>query len=177
MNPKLRSSEPVSQVTSTPEGSARISSFRTEAAVAPLTSRLKDKDVRCRQTAVTALGQIGPAAKRAVPDLIALLKDEAVRETAAIALGSIGKEAVPELVTALAMMKSVRGRLIMILGGIGPDAQEAVGALKDIAENENWAQTMTPNGNWIDAAEWSAQRRRYTGKGDISQCGRRDPMR
>jgi HEAT repeat protein len=52
------------------------------------------------------LGQIGPAAKEAVPALIAVLKDEdsELRASAATALGGIGpaaKEAVPALSVAL----------------------------------------------------------------------------
>ncbi len=55
-----------------------------------------------RRIAAFALGKIGPAAKEAVPALIAALKDEDkdVRVYAASALGHIGpaaKEAVPAL--------------------------------------------------------------------------------
>jgi hypothetical protein len=38
---------------------------------------------------------------------------------------------------------------------------------KDIAENEAWTRSLTPNATWVDASEWSAQARRYKGKGEI----------
>lgn len=38
---------------------------------------------------------------------------------------------------------------------------------KDIAENEGWTLSATPNAKWLDASEWSAQRRRFTGKGEV----------
>jgi hypothetical protein len=55
---------------------------------------IKDKEEDVRGAAATALGQIGPDAKRAVPDLIALLKDERkpVRTQAIRALEKIDPE-------------------------------------------------------------------------------------
>jgi HEAT repeat protein len=55
-----------------------------------------------RVGAARALGEVGPAAKEAVPALIAALKgmDDGVRESAASALGRIGpaaREAIPAL--------------------------------------------------------------------------------
>ncbi|MGE0751881.1 MAG: strawberry notch-like NTP hydrolase domain-containing protein [Variibacter sp.] len=38
---------------------------------------------------------------------------------------------------------------------------------KDIAENEAWARTSTPNARWLDADEWSAQRQRIAKRGDV----------
>jgi hypothetical protein len=38
---------------------------------------------------------------------------------------------------------------------------------KDIAENENWAQSQPPAGRTLDAAEWSAQGRRLVKRGDV----------
>ncbi len=64
-----------------------------------LIAALKDEDKEVRGRAANALGQIGPAAKEAVPALIAALKDEdrLVRLHAAWALGQIGPAAIPAL--------------------------------------------------------------------------------
>ena len=58
---------------------------------------LKEKDERMRYLAAFALGKIGPAAKEAVPALIAALKDKVsnVRSFAARALSKIGPATVP----------------------------------------------------------------------------------
>src|SRR5215813_1203778 len=85
---------------------------------------LKDQDVTVRLAAARALGNIGPEAKEAVPDLIAALKDQdaLVRGYAAGALGNIGpgaKEAVPDLRAALKDQDSfVRGSAAYALGQI-----------------------------------------------------------
>ncbi len=76
-----------------------------------------------RERAALALGLIGPAAKEAVPALIATLRDEdgLVRGYAAYALGEIGpaaNEAVPALEAAArdgvdgaeSALKEIRGR-------------------------------------------------------------------
>ncbi len=71
--------------------------------VSALIHKLKDKDTDVRWRAAYALGRIGPAAKEAVPVLIATLKDKEVRTNAVFALGEIGpaaKEAVPALESA-----------------------------------------------------------------------------
>src|SRR5262249_29905417 len=69
-------------------------------------SRLKDGKPNVRVRAAKALGEIGPAAAPAIPDLAELLRDEdvSVRLAAVTALGEIGpaaKEAVPILIEAL----------------------------------------------------------------------------
>jgi HEAT repeat protein len=80
-----------------------------------------------RQDVATVLGNIGPRAAPAVPQLAELLKKgqgEAVREAAALALGKIGKKAkpaVPELVAILQSecKGSLAARVARALGAIG----------------------------------------------------------
>src|SRR5205085_4604058 len=79
-----------------------------------------------RQAAATALGQIGPAAREAVPALTPLLRDPDgdVRSAAFQALGRIGPAAaaaVPALVEALAD-PARRGPAAEALAAIGPAA-------------------------------------------------------
>ena len=67
---------------------------------------LKHKEADVREEAAHQLGEMGPAAKKAVPSLIKLLKDEDcwLPGTAAVALGKIGpsaKKALPQLVVML----------------------------------------------------------------------------
>lgn len=64
-------------------------------AVKPLADMVKDKnkDVLARKKGLTSLAEIGPAARDAVPVLVALLKDMPVRLEAALALGAIGPDA------------------------------------------------------------------------------------
>ena len=63
--------------------------------VSQLTEALKDKDRSTRMRAAEALGQIGPAAKDAVPALIEASKheDSDTRSAAAEALGNIRRDA------------------------------------------------------------------------------------
>jgi HEAT repeat protein len=69
-----------------------------------LRKALKHQDGNVRSGAASVLGEIGPAAKDAVPDLIEALKDRDMRPIAVGALGRIGpaaKDAVPALIEAL----------------------------------------------------------------------------
>src|SRR5262249_38442003 len=79
-----------------------------EPAVAALVQTLKKGTAESRVGATTALQRMGPAAKPAVPQLIALLADgktaPEVRRGAATTLGTVGREAkdgVPVLLDAL----------------------------------------------------------------------------
>jgi HEAT repeat protein len=83
-----------------------LGNIASDKAVPILIEALKDKTKSgrsfVREASATALGQIGPKAKAAVPDLISTLEDPepSIRRAAAIALGNIGsdaKEAVPIL--------------------------------------------------------------------------------
>jgi HEAT repeat protein len=95
------------------------------ATAVPALERLLDKP-EYRDLAVTVLGEIGPAAKTAVPALVALLKseDEKLRRESFIALATIGPAAtfaVPELLKILRDPDAglSRGGAAYVLGHIG----------------------------------------------------------
>ena len=70
-----------------------------DAAIEPLIDGLKDSDADVNKFAAEALGQLGDA--RAVPLLIALLKDGDVRKAAAEVIAEFGATAVEPLISAL----------------------------------------------------------------------------
>ena len=85
-----------------------------------------------RSRAATALGQIGPEAKAAVPALAQVLKDDdsSIRTAAARALGNIGTAAVPALLKALQNDDArVRAASVTGLGQISPNAVSALGEI------------------------------------------------
>jgi HEAT repeat protein len=97
-----------------------------------------------RETAATALGTIGYAARDAIPDLMIALedKDEFVRANAATTIGNIDPtdmRAVPVLIKA---MKDENGRVrvaaAQTLVKVGPVNKEVVLAFIEAA-NDNWA--------------------------------------
>jgi HEAT repeat protein len=96
-----------------------------------------------RATAATALGQIGPDARAAVPVLNDLLKDtdSSVVKAAADSLGRIGPDArgaVPALIEAMQDRDvEVRRQVVVALGRIGPGAVAAVPALTDALQNKS----------------------------------------
>ncbi len=102
------------------------------ATIPDLIGQLSNNDFHVRQRAAKQLGNLGLAARDAVPGLAKLLHDvyPDVRNSAAKALGQIGTPAVPELVKALKYRDAgVRTRAAMALGQAGPDVKEAVPAL------------------------------------------------
>jgi hypothetical protein len=85
----------------------------------------KDSDAVVRRSAALALGQMGAAAKEAVPPLVASLKSDAVvRRSAALALGQMGaaaKEAVPALVALLVALFDEDSDIVIDTGsGVAP---------------------------------------------------------
>jgi serine/threonine protein kinase/HEAT repeat protein len=107
-----------------------------DAAAAGLRDLLQDPNARTRERAATVLGDLGPAAAAAVPDLAALLGDreDRVRASAAQALAKFGvaaKPAQPLLLQALADPDaSVRQAAAAALDRLGPPAKEDVPALR-----------------------------------------------
>lgn len=107
--------------------------------------RLSDKDPAVRRGAAEALGQAGPAAQQAIPELQAALTDEdgGVRRAAADALDRIGPDAVaavPALIDALKDKDpEVRSQAALALSDIVPDhervAPPLILALKDPDRN------------------------------------------
>ncbi|MEO2025979.1 MAG: HEAT repeat domain-containing protein [Fuerstiella sp.] len=102
----------------------------------PALIRLLDKP-HYRDLAVTVLGEIGPAAKTAVPALVALLKsdNEQLRRESFIALATIGPEATAAVPALLKILRdpeagSSRGGAAYVLGHIGE--QTSIPVLKKI---------------------------------------------
>ena len=113
-------------------------------AVSALISALQDERGNVRASAAYALGEMGPVAAEAVDALIALLMDESeeVRRHATSALGMIK---VPTSKTIPALVKVLRNPedtdlaffAAQALTRIGPDATEAVPALRDALMSES----------------------------------------
>ena len=113
-------------------------------AVSLLISALQDERENVRASAAYALGEMGPIAAEAVDALIALLMDESeeVRRHATSALGMIK---VPPSKTVPALVKVLRNPedtdlaffAAQALTRIGPDATEAVPALRDALMSES----------------------------------------
>lgn len=113
-----------------------------ESAVGQLVEALQKAELRAVAAAV--LGHIGPDAKTAVPTLLELLKiekDPTNRRELLLALSSIApttKEAVPLAIDSLADPEErVVLAACLLLGKIGPDAKEAVPALKKLLDSKD----------------------------------------
>jgi HEAT repeat protein len=106
-----------------------------EAAVPGLIEVLKEGNAEVQGNVMTALGQIGPAAKAAVPHLAEGLTEssnDVLAAQAATALGRIGAASVPELVKVL--NKGAKGRAVLAaraIAQIGPAAKDAEPGLVD----------------------------------------------
>src|SRR5579885_3215278 len=103
--------------------------------VSDLTGQLSSSDCRVRQRSARQLGDLGLAARQAVPDLAKALHDTSpkVGSTAARALASIGVPAVPALIEALKDQRTKNhAQIANALAWIGPPAKEAVPVLTDL---------------------------------------------
>jgi hypothetical protein len=110
------------------------------AAAAPaLGQALADSNPRVRSLAAVALEAMGPAAVPALPELVRALNDpvDYVRVPAADALGAMGPAA-RAAVSPLAVRLRARDEQVMVLrsvaaalGNIGPDARDALPALRE----------------------------------------------
>jgi HEAT repeat protein len=99
---------------------------------------LNDKDIIIRSHAVESLGEMGPEAKSAVPQLILCLKDQKaeVRKKAALALAGIGKPALPALIESLQNEDvRIRKNAAFCLGEMGEQAKGALQALKKLLKD------------------------------------------
>lgn len=113
-----------------------------EAAVPPLIEALHDRELKVRIAAAHILGEIGPAAKDAVPSLTAALKDRSgipggasMVDVAAEALGKIGPaaaDAAPALLVAAAGWSSqARNALVKLGPGALPVLISGLDSLND----------------------------------------------
>ncbi len=102
----------------------------------------QEGDSEIRWNAANTLGKMGPAAKKAVPKLVAAMKDPEplVREHAAEALGEIGpdaKDAIPALTQALKDSDArVRRDAVRSLGQMGPLAKSAVESIRPLLKDK-----------------------------------------
>jgi HEAT repeat protein len=110
-------------------------------AVLALVRVLHDPEANVSHAAAYALGQIGPAARGAVPALLAYAPNMGFFDSAYFAkavLSPIGAAAVPALRTALDDPDvKIRVRAAQALGPIGPAAKEAVPGLIALLSEEN----------------------------------------
>lgn len=107
-------------------------------AIEQLVNAAKSTDPALRWHAISALGDVGPAAKSAAPVLIACLSDQdtQVKLSAERSLVKIGKGAVPTLVESL-KNESLHSAVASIIGEIGPDAKAAVPALAGMLRSKD----------------------------------------
>jgi HEAT repeat protein/WD40 repeat protein len=131
--------------------SVRIEAYHALACVSPseaknsvafLVDALKDpKNFQYQRMIISALGEIGPEAKTAVPLLVNMLKDEFHKFQVVEALAGIGPGAEPAVPLLIEDLKSelqpVRFRAAVALGRIGPGAKSAEKALKAALADEN----------------------------------------
>jgi HEAT repeat protein len=122
-----------------------------EDALPHLKLALTDKDENLRWMAANSLGQLGPAAKKAIPDLVQVAKRDAsanVRAYAVQAIAQTGPESVDILVEFLKEKdSSVRQIVVTVLGQFGARAKPAVPllieALKDKDATTRWMAAQT----------------------------------
>src|SRR5947207_803717 len=107
--------------------------------IGKLVEQLHASETNTRREAALQLGAAGPAAKEAVPALMANLghNDAALRGEVADALAMIGAEAKPKLIEALAWKEPLqRSTAALALGQFGKAAGDAAPALLERLTNE-----------------------------------------
>lgn len=114
------------------------------AAVPHLTALLRSRKLHVRGSAVFALGELGPPAADAVPEILKTLTDKAPARTYAVAaLGQIAsnaKLAVPALIRMLSDEDNeVRRAAVKSLGQFGPAAAKAVPKLIPLLGANDWS--------------------------------------
>jgi HEAT repeat protein len=98
-----------------------------------------DRDPEIRRRAAVALDELGPAAKAAVPALIAALKDEKVRFNAVVALSKIGPDAKAAVIPLSKLLKDpdLNINAAIALREMGAEAKPAVPALIEALKHQN----------------------------------------
>lgn len=105
---------------------------------AALIAALADADAKPRRAAMEALGALGTNAREATPQLITLLHRDGDRPSALEALKRMEVRSVPHLLDALSVNNSdVKIYACERLAAIGPEAREALPALKGLLEAQN----------------------------------------
>ncbi|MFC1515385.1 HEAT repeat domain-containing protein [Thermodesulfobacteriota bacterium] len=102
----------------------------------------ENESEHARRASIVALGYIGPGAKKAVPALLKMIKDESGKfpHEAANALAKIEEPSVPTLINLLNdknLYSKIGWPVIRALSMLGPDANEAAIALVNILKDES----------------------------------------
>jgi len=139
---------PVSEALSSNEPSARVSAALTLAQLGPVAKETegalmqmlaKETDASVRAAALTALVKVSADPRKAVPLLVAAVKDdsEPIRHAAINAIGGSRALRRPAVLPLAALLQdgniAVRQRAAHALGRLGPDAAEALPALLSAA--------------------------------------------
>jgi HEAT repeat protein len=129
--------------------------------LAALNQALDDPDLTVQEPVIEALGHIGVLARAAIPKLVKARKNPKLHDAANQALIQVAKADVGPLIKALKNADGIQERLELIdlLGKIGPDAEEAIPALSDLATNANLRSTR-------EAAAKALEQIRNGGKDD-----------
>jgi HEAT repeat protein len=129
--------------------------------LAALNQALDDPDPAVQEPVIEALGHIGVLARAAIPKLVKARKNPKLHDAANQALIQVAKADVGPLIKALKNADGIQERLELIdlLGKIGPDAEEAIPALSDLATNANLRSTR-------EAAAKALEQIRKGGKGN-----------
>jgi len=114
-------------------------------AVPALIDTLADEDASIRVHAAQALAAIGPAAKSAVPRLLAQAKHDPIQNAAAAAAGALKKIDLVATRDVMAISLSalrdkdveIRRRACVMLGSMGPVAKPAVPLLREALNDED----------------------------------------
>jgi len=110
--------------------------------IAAMIEELKRPRHGHEEICVMILGQMGPAAKSAVPDLVQLLKSRKEDEELIEALGKIGPDAAPAVPVLIEMLPKAGlsgaevQEVFTTLGQIGPAAKEAVPVLLALTKDQ-----------------------------------------
>jgi HEAT repeat protein len=111
--------------------------------LAALIKALDDPDPTVQEPVIEALGHIGVLARASIPKLVKARKNPKLHDAATQALIQVAKADVAPIIKALQNPDGIQDRmeLIDLLGKIGPDAEEAVPALSDLAANATLPST------------------------------------